>query len=66
MEKKERDLKEKVKRDLERERQKHRKEQQNLKVSFPTHVPMFTTLHSFIPVLFSCPLTPYPKKHFAF
>jgi hypothetical protein len=50
-------LKEKVKKDLEKERKKHRAAQQNMKVSFPTHIQMCTIQHSFIPVLFSFPQT---------
>jgi hypothetical protein len=57
MEKNIKTLKENMRHNLQKEREKHRIEQQNMKVSFPMHIQMRTTLLSFIPVLFSCPQT---------
>jgi hypothetical protein len=61
MEKKLKTLQEKMKKDLQMEREKHRIQLQNIKVRSPMHMQMCTTLHSFIPVLYSCPQTPYPE-----
>jgi hypothetical protein len=54
-------MREQLKQDLKKKREEQRLELQNMKVSFPKYIQMCTTLHSFIPVLFSCPQTLYPK-----
>jgi hypothetical protein len=54
-------LKQKMKQDIQKEREKSRIQLQNMKVSFQALIQTCSTLHSFIPVLFSCLQTPYQK-----